>query len=56
MLTCERLCALAKHPKISVKVGAFYALGKKTPPYLDLIPLITPRRQRLRPKTLHVGK
>ena len=35
------LCALAKHPRISVKVGAFYALGKKTPPYLDLIPLIT---------------
>ena len=23
-----------------VKVGAFYALGKKTPPYLDLAPLI----------------
>jgi predicted TIM-barrel fold metal-dependent hydrolase len=36
----DALCALAKHPKISVKVGAFYALGKKTPPYLDLVPLI----------------
>ena len=23
-----------------MKVGAFYALGKKTPPYLDLVPLI----------------
>jgi predicted TIM-barrel fold metal-dependent hydrolase len=34
------LCALAKHPKILIKVGAFYALGKKTPPYLDLGPLI----------------
>jgi predicted TIM-barrel fold metal-dependent hydrolase len=34
------LCALAKHPKMYVKVGAFYALGKKTPPYLDLGPLI----------------
>ncbi len=34
------LRALAKHPKIFVKVGAFYALGKKTPPYLDLAPLI----------------
>ena len=34
------LCALAKHPKIFVKVGAFYALGKKKPPYLDLAPLI----------------
>ena len=36
----EALCALAKHPKVFVKVGAFYALGKKTPPYLDLAPLI----------------
>ncbi len=29
-----------KHPHVYVKVGAFYALGKKTPPYLDLGPLI----------------
>ena len=36
----ERSVRLAKHPKVSVKVGAFYALGKKTPPYLDLVPLI----------------
>ncbi len=36
----DALCALAKHPGIFVKVGAFYALGKKTPPYLDLAPLI----------------
>jgi len=36
----EALCALAKHPKVMVKVGAFYALGKKTPPYHDLAPLI----------------
>jgi len=36
----EALCALAKHPKVYVKVGAFYALGKKTPPYTDLAPLI----------------
>ena len=34
------LCALAKHPQLLVKVGAFYALGKKTAPYLDLGPLI----------------
>lgn len=34
------LCDLAAHPRVSVKVGAFYALGKKTPPYLDLAPLI----------------
>jgi predicted TIM-barrel fold metal-dependent hydrolase len=36
----DALCALAKHPKLLVKVGAFYALGRKTPPYLDLAPLI----------------
>ena len=36
----DALCALAKHPKLTVKVGAFYALGKKAPPYLDLAPLI----------------
>lgn len=36
----DALCALAKHPKLYVKVGAFYALGKKTPPYLDLSPMI----------------
>jgi predicted TIM-barrel fold metal-dependent hydrolase len=34
------LCALAKHPKLYVKVGAFYALGNKKPPYTDLAPLI----------------
>jgi predicted TIM-barrel fold metal-dependent hydrolase len=36
----EALCALAVHPRMFVKVGAFYALGKKTPPYLDLAPMI----------------
>lgn len=36
----DRLCALAKHRRVLVKVGAFYALGKKTVPYDDLGPLI----------------
>jgi predicted TIM-barrel fold metal-dependent hydrolase len=36
----DALCALAKHPRLFVKVGAFYALGKKTPPHDDLAPLI----------------
>jgi predicted TIM-barrel fold metal-dependent hydrolase len=36
----DSLCALAKHPRVYVKIGAFYALGRKTPPYLDLAPLI----------------
>jgi predicted TIM-barrel fold metal-dependent hydrolase len=35
-----RLCAMAKHKKVMLKVGAFYALGKKHPPYEDLLPLI----------------
>ncbi len=36
----DALCALAVHKRVMVKVGAFYALGKKTPPYTDLGPLI----------------
>lgn len=36
----DALCALSKHPRIYVKIGAFYALGAKKPPYLDLAPLI----------------
>ena len=36
----QGLCALAKHPKLYVKVGAFYALGAKKAPYTDLAPLI----------------
>jgi predicted TIM-barrel fold metal-dependent hydrolase len=36
----ERLCALAKHKKVMVKIGAFYALGKKQPPYTDLAAMI----------------
>jgi predicted TIM-barrel fold metal-dependent hydrolase len=36
----DALCALARHPRLLVKVGAFYALGQKKPPYLDLAPLI----------------
>ncbi|MGE3806619.1 MAG: amidohydrolase [Gemmataceae bacterium] len=36
----DALCAMAKHPRVLIKVGAFYALGKKKPPYLDLAPMI----------------
>jgi predicted TIM-barrel fold metal-dependent hydrolase len=36
----ERLCGMARHKKVMVKVGAFYALGKRKPPYDDLAPLI----------------
>src|SRR5262249_32282456 len=34
------LCDMARHPRVLVKVGAFYALGKKQPPYSDLGPFI----------------
>src|SRR5207253_4445443 len=36
----DDLCAMARHKRVMVKVGAFYALGKKQPPYTDLAPLI----------------
>jgi predicted TIM-barrel fold metal-dependent hydrolase len=36
----DALCAMAKHERVMVKVGAFYALGKKKAPYTDLAPLI----------------
>ena len=36
----EGLCRLARHPGVCVKVSAFYALGKKKAPYLDLGPMI----------------
>jgi predicted TIM-barrel fold metal-dependent hydrolase len=34
------LCNLARHKQVQVKISAFYALGKKEPPYLDLVPMI----------------
>lgn len=34
------LCDLARHPHVRVKVGAFYALSRTGPPYLDLLSLI----------------
>jgi predicted TIM-barrel fold metal-dependent hydrolase len=36
----QALCAMAQHKRVMVKVGAFYALGKREPPYTDLEPLI----------------
>lgn len=36
----DNLCRLSKHPKTFVKVSAFYALGKKKSPHLDLAPMI----------------
>lgn len=36
----DNLCRLARHKRTHVKVSAFYALGKKQAPYLDLAPMI----------------
>jgi predicted TIM-barrel fold metal-dependent hydrolase len=36
----DALYAMAAHKQVKVKVGAFYALGKKQPPYTDLGPMI----------------
>ncbi len=36
----DALCRMSRHKRMMVKVGAFYALGGKKPPYDDLIPLI----------------
>ena len=36
----QALCSLARHQNVFVKLSAFYALGRKTAPYHDLIPLI----------------
>ena len=36
----DALCRLARHPHTYVKVSAFYALGEKKAPYLDLAPMI----------------
>lgn len=36
----KNLCDLARQKNVFVKVSAFYALGKKQPPYTDLIPMI----------------
>jgi predicted TIM-barrel fold metal-dependent hydrolase len=36
----DALCRLARHDDVHVKTSAFYALGKKQPPYTDLAPMI----------------
>jgi L-fuconolactonase len=36
----KALANLAKQKRVTVKLSAYYALGKKQPPYEDLIPLI----------------
>jgi predicted TIM-barrel fold metal-dependent hydrolase len=36
----QKLVRLARHKQTSVKLSAFYALGQKKPPHLELVPMI----------------
>jgi predicted TIM-barrel fold metal-dependent hydrolase len=46
------LCGMARHASVSVKVSAFYALGRKQPPYRDLVPLIRQLYEAFGPERL----
>jgi predicted TIM-barrel fold metal-dependent hydrolase len=48
----KALCDMARHKNVSVKVSAFYALGKKKAPYNDLSPLIKRVYDAFGPKRL----
>ncbi len=48
----DQLCAMARHTNVMVKVSAFYALGKKMPPYDDLRELIHRVYEAFGPKRL----
>lgn len=49
------LCSLAQFPQLKVKLSAFYALGEKKPPHLDLIPLIKRVYEAFGPRRLMWG-
>lgn len=48
----DNLCRLAASPHVFVKTSAFYALGKKQPPYTDLAPMIRRLRDTFGPQRL----
>ena len=48
----KALCDMARHKNVTVKISAFYALGKKKPPYHDLAPLIKRVYDAFGPKRL----
>ncbi|MFQ5731026.1 MAG: amidohydrolase family protein [Planctomycetaceae bacterium] len=48
----KQLCSLAKHKHTFLKISAYYALGKKAPPYLDLVPMIRRVYDAFGPKRL----
>jgi predicted TIM-barrel fold metal-dependent hydrolase len=49
------LCGLARFLRVHVKVSAFYALGRKTAPYTDLVPLIRQIFETYGPRRLMWG-
>lgn len=49
------LCALARFPRVHVKLSAPYALGKKAAPYLDLVPFIRQVFETYGPRRLMFG-
>ena len=48
----DRLLHLSVHKNLTLKTSAFYALGKKTPPYTDLAPMIKECHQYFGPQRL----
>jgi predicted TIM-barrel fold metal-dependent hydrolase len=48
----DQLCRLARHQRTYVKTSAYYALGRKLPPYDDLAPLIRRVYQAYGPERL----
>lgn len=48
----QALCDMARHRNVTVKISAFYALGKKAPPYTDLGPMIQKLLQAYGPQRL----
>ena len=49
------LCMLARHPHVQVKISAFYALGEKRPPHVDLANLISSVYEAFGPNRLMWG-
>ncbi|MBA4016718.1 MAG: amidohydrolase [Pirellula sp.] len=47
-----QLCRLARHKNTFVKVSAYYALGKKMSPYMDLLPMIRLLHETFGPQRL----
>ncbi|TDU68070.1 putative TIM-barrel fold metal-dependent hydrolase [Prosthecobacter fusiformis] len=48
----DRLLHLSVHQQLVLKTSAFYTLGKRTPPYLDLSPMIKECHQYFGPQRL----